>query len=132
MNSKPLTEYAYSVDGERYTKDYQEVIDDLREDNLPGEEVWIYRATTIEYTHADFINVDYIVEQMQDNAIEEGLDWAEGYLDDVENDKGKLKDLEQHIANWFKDNSKDASFFTVENVERIKITMPNYENEEVE
>ena len=119
-----MTEYAYSVNGERYTEDYHEVINDLMGENMPGEEVWIYRATPIEYTHVDFINADYIVEQMQEIAYDEGSDWAEGYLDDIRTDKEKLKDLEQHIARWFKDNSKDALFFTVKDVEKIKITIP--------
>lgn len=110
-------EQVYSIDGSHYF-DYEDLMNELREYNNKGEEVEVFEADKKPYIHADFINVDDLIDGMQTRAMDECGEIAEEYLNEItEEDKC---DLAMHIASWFNKHDK-INLYGVENERKIMV-----------
>ena len=65
----------------------------------------------IPFNHSYFVSASDFVNDMQNRAYEEGREYADDYLNDVEYDKEKLADLDKLISDWFNKNSEQPRFY---------------------
>jgi len=110
-------EQVYSVTGDNY-HDYETTMEILRDYHNIGESVEVWEADKKEWVHADFIDVDELIENMQTVAMDECGEVAEEYLNELS--KIRKLELELHIEEWFEDNAK-VNFYGVENEKKIVV-----------
>lgn len=110
-------EQVYSMAGHEYYG-YNDLMDGLKEFYNIGESVEVWEADKKEWNHADFINVEGLIYDMQANAMDECGEVAEEYLNELTKDQ--KADLEKHIAEWFNENAK-LNFYGVENAKKIVV-----------
>lgn len=115
-------DYHYSVSGEGDFYEFQDVMDQLKDDGHEiGEKIIVFRGIKKKFDHSDFFNVNFMIECMQECAYDEIGEFAESYLDEMT--VAKKGELHNHIMQWFKDNDIEVNFFGVENVEEIEIVI---------
>lgn len=111
-------EVCYSYDEELYRSDFQEILDEFADTKEIGEQVTYWQGETSPYTHASFLNIDRLVEDMQEAACDEAYeDLSEGYLDDL-TDEAK-RELEKLILDFLNKKAAQPTFYSVKNVEPI-------------
>jgi len=103
--------------GEKWT-DYEDMMNDLRENYNIGEEVEVWEADKVEWNHSDFFNLEIILQDMQSEAIDRCGDVAEEYLDDVT--ATDSEEIEKYILDWLNKNAK-LNFYGVENAKKIMV-----------
>ncbi len=108
-------EQVYSRDNEIYSS-YEDMMHELTEYYDIGEEVEVWEADKKEWNHADFINVDDLIYNMQTDAMDECGEVAEEYLNELTVDQ--KDELEIYIAEWFDKHAK-LNFYGVENEHKI-------------
>lgn len=101
----------YSLDEERFYEldDIIDIVDSEYEEHEKSELI-IYEGVKSEYTHEDFLRVDWLIKNMKDLAWEES-EYSDSYLSNFS--YHKEKELEQVILNWFNDNIEQPNFFQV-------------------
>ena len=65
-------------------------------------------------SHSDFFSVNYLVEEMQNNAYSES-EYADDYLNEIEKNDEKLSELSSLIEEWFNKNAKVPNYLEVKN-----------------
>lgn len=123
--------YVFSYDGEKYHceghttreevlkyakenwRDYVEV------DNIPDGDLSIYIAEAIDYT--DGLNIEYILEDLVEEAYNENGEVADGYLEDITKEQQAiLEERLNKIWNEFKEEfGIKANFYTIKKNELI-------------
>ena len=112
-------EQCYSLDNEKYYS-YDDLMSDLRDIFDIGRQVEVWEADKVEWNHADFINVDDLIYNMQTNAMDVCGEVAEEYLNDIIT--ADAEDLKYHIAQWLSKNTK-LNFYGVENEKKIVVVV---------
>jgi len=116
--SKPLLDFAYSLDDERYT-DFESIVDEVNSDYPAGKAVIISKGEKIQYSHSDFINIDVFFELLNEAAYEECGEYGEDYMCKV--DKEKRDELKKIISEWLGENFEAPNFFTVKNITKMEV-----------
>lgn len=104
-----------------------DVICDLLSDHRAGETVTIYRGIKTLKRHENFIsfNADDVIEQMHESAFEECGEVADDYLPPFA--PRWAESLENHLnkaaAVWFNAHVPQPTFWLVENLEEIEVTL---------
>ncbi len=105
-------EYVYSLNDEGWG-DFEDVVNDVNENNEAGTIVDVYKAEKQPQSHSDFISADRIIEDIQEDAFGTVGEFAEDYLEDVsESDKETLAAI---IANWLDSTAADPRFWLAAN-----------------
>lgn len=112
------TEKCYSLNGEDYRSDIEDIFDDIKCEHEVGDEVSYFEAETKKQTHQDFLIIDRLIEDMQEQAYGVAPEYADDYLDDLSNEK--KMELQELVLKWLNDNAKQPTFFMCENPEEIK------------
>jgi len=112
-------EQVYSLDDSHYMN-WENLMDELREKYNDGEEVEVWEADKEEWRHSDFFDVLDLIEGMQDNAMCLCGEFAEEYLNEVDEDI--RLDLANTLTNWFNKNSK-LKFYGVENERKTVVVV---------
>lgn len=106
--------YAYSHDEEIFHDDLTSAIDAAQPDE-DQKSVNLYRGEIQEQGHERFICANWIVEDMQNRAMDNCGEFAETYLDDI--DKEKTDALHDLILKWLNENAEKPTFYMVSNVQ---------------
>lgn len=114
-------EQVYSTNNEEYL-DYEDLMYKLQEccGYTIGESVEVWEADKKEFLHADFVDINDLIENMQSHAVDECGEFAEEYLNEL--NKMQKLDLHVHISEWFNKNAK-IDFYGVENEHKIMVTV---------
>ena len=114
-------EKVYSDNNEEYgCGDYQMAVDEcIDEDTKVGDIVTIFEAEAIEYTHADFVNAESIIEDMQNCAYDTVGEFAETYLEELK--KEDFKELDKLITDWLSMKADKPRFYTTINDKPIEV-----------
>lgn len=85
-----------------------------------GDEIIIFAGESKDYKPSQF--VPDVVDIILDNAYDEAGEWCEGWMDGVDTSdlQNKIKEL---VDKWFTDNNHLPTFYAVENVRKILITI---------
>ena len=62
-------------------------------------------------------DVDYLIEQVQESAYDDGGEFAEDYLDDVT--KEDKEELEELVLNWFTEHNYMPTWFSVYYIDEV-------------
>jgi len=84
-----------------------EIIEDKNQDNIK-----IYVAEKIEYSHKDFIDSLEIMENISNNAYDIGSEYSENYCIHIEENK-HIKKIEKLILEYFKKNIPEPTFYGI-------------------
>tara|TARA_R110000737_G_scaffold280436_2_gene287025 strand:- start:409 stop:798 length:390 start_codon:yes stop_codon:yes gene_type:complete len=107
----------YSHNEEDWVEELQEAIDAaIEQQDCQPECVNIKIGDKVLVTHSK-LSSDVggsVVVQIQECAYDEGGEWADQYLDDL--DKDKIDELSRVIADWIEKNAEEPNFYTVENI----------------
>lgn len=116
-------DYVFSTDEEYYYDDVDyilECVEDLENDEKDNDiNITIYVAEKVERKHKEFIDVDSLIERMQELSYDVGGEFSESYLEDIT--KEQKVDMEKVILEYFNENIRQPSFFTVKNVKEIDV-----------
>lgn len=115
-----MEDTVYSTDKEAF-HDYDHIMDELRDDYESGSKVKIYTGKPERFTHASFVNGNLIVERFMEQAYDDGGEWAEGYLQDLSDEK--VNELESVIIAWLEKNAKKPNFYRVEDIEEVTVML---------
>lgn len=115
-----MEEYAYSLDDETY-EDLDCIMDILSDENREGTSVSVFKGTKKHYTHNHFVNARSIIEDIQCVAYDSGKEFSEDYLGDLS--AKDYKELEALIVAWLDKKAEQPTFFAVENIERVILTV---------
>lgn len=108
----------YSHNNELFNDDISFVLDEFADTKEIGEEVTYWQGETSPYTHASFLDIEHLVEDMKERAWDEAYeDLAEAYLDDI-TDKHK-RELTALILDYLNTHLDQPTFYGVKNVEEI-------------
>ena len=117
--------WCYSTDKENYTGIFdtkEEAIKEGKIDAIDRDKKHFYIAKAIK----DFtpcIDTDFIIELIQEDAYNNGGEWAEDYLDDIS--KEQLAELDKKLndvlSDWLNKHNLKPTWFTVEDVEEISL-----------
>lgn len=108
----------YSHNNELFNDDISFVLDEFTDTKEIGEEVTYWQGETSPYTHASFLDIEQLVDNMRECAWDEAYeDLAEAYLDDM-TDKHK-RELSALILNYLNTHLDQPTFYGVKNIEEI-------------
>lgn len=111
--------YAYSLDEERYTGEFETPEAAAAEafaDN-DNQSIWVGEIKT--RTAHDFVNGYGILESAAESSWDECGEWSEDWLSDVMKDKAKIAELEKLVGDWIQ-AQEPPNFWSVFNVKVIK------------
>jgi hypothetical protein len=115
-----MSNKSYSTNEEDWN-DLEDIMDDLECDYDAGAVVEIFEGDAAAFTHKEFIRADRIIEDIQELAYDELGEWQQDYLDDLAEDKEKVKQLNELLIKFITDNCKEPSCYKVINVKKIKV-----------
>ena len=105
---------AFSFNEEDYVNSVEEIID-----NLEGDEKYVYIGKTIKQNHKNFLDVDYLLEQMSDQAYDIGSEWTEDYLEGI--DKNHKDNIEKMILEYMDKHIAQPNFYLIGEVEKVTV-----------
>lgn len=117
--------WCYSLNEEDFTGGLcskEDAISEGREYAIDDDKPYFYIGKAI----SDFtpsIDIDCIIENIQEDAYQNGGEWAEGYLEDITKEQANELDekLNDVLSNWIDKYNIKANWFTVADIERIEI-----------
>lgn len=111
----------YSENGEDYgCGDYQSAVEQCIDENTKvGDTITIFKAEAIQYSHADFVRAESIIEDMQNCAWDTAGEFAETYLEELK--KEDFKELDKLIIDWLSTKSDNPRFYTTKNDQPIQV-----------
>lgn len=111
-------DYCYSVSGEQFGDDWNEILDelDINDDLLVG--ATYYRGVKKQHKPSYFFNIDAIIEGANERAYEEGGDFA----DDGVNCTPELQEELERIIHEWADKNLSVNFWNVVDIEKLTIT----------
>jgi hypothetical protein len=115
-----MSNKSYSANEEDWGE-LENIMEDLECDYDAGAVVEIFEGDAVAFTHKEFIRGDRIIEDIQELAYDELGEWQQDYLDDLAEDKEKVKQLNELLIKFITDNSKEPSCYKVINVKKIKV-----------
>lgn len=119
-----MEEYAYSLNEEDFFS-LDEILDKLKYEDVE-DATHVYKWACVYYKHADFFNVDDIIEGMTDRARWEGDDFSDNYCSELELKDHKEK-LTKIVLEYLDANVAQPSFYTVKYV--MKMTVEEFKKE---
>ncbi|MCB1723256.1 MAG: hypothetical protein KDJ39_06130 [Gammaproteobacteria bacterium] len=116
-----MGETVYSHDGEEYG-DYDTALFraiDGPDEVKVGDTVTLFEGEAVTAMHQMFVNVDRLIEEIQERAMDDYDDYADRYLTDIED----ASELETLIVDWLNKNAAAPTFYTVQNVREIQVVV---------
>jgi len=112
-------EFVYSIDGS-YFYDAYELMDIIESDYSEKERslLKIHKGIKEVQVHEDFVNTNFLIEDICDRAYEFSPDFSDNYINDMEKDKVQI-DLNKLILTYLNDNIKQPGMFSVSDIEEI-------------
>ena len=110
----------YSADEEEFV-DYDTALFRATADPeiKPGDTVTLVEGDEVPADHSQFVNGDRLIEELQERAYDEYGEYAEDYLVDV----GDVAELEALIVGWLNEHAKPPTFYRVDNMREISVTV---------
>lgn len=117
--------WGYSLNGEDYDGLYDTKEDAIKQGFIDaqeyGKEVFFVAKAVI--TFQPHVYAEGIIEEIQENAYDEGGEYAETYLDDVKREH--LEELEEKLnevlSNWINKYEYNPNFYSVEDIEEVQV-----------
>ena len=116
-----MGETVYSHDGEEYG-DYDTALFraiDGPDEVKVGDTVTLFEGEAVTAMHQMFVNVDRLIEEIQERAMDDYDDYVDRYLTDIED----ASELETLIVDWLNKNAAAPTFYTVQNVREIQVVV---------
>jgi hypothetical protein len=117
-----MSKKVYSRNEEEWY-DLCEIMGQLEEDYEHGDKVEIQEGEAVPFKHREFIDAAKIIEIIQDWAFDEMGEWQQDYLDDLSNDKEKMKALDELLNLFISENAQQPKCFKVVNIKEIEVTV---------
>ena len=114
--------FSYSIDEQVFIGDYESTglpaIEGLKE-NPEAEKLWV--GKNIRYTAHDFVDANYLLEKISEEAYEHVDDSAELWLIDLINNKEKCAEFKKLIGDWLETNAP-VTFWSVDDIQELDFT----------
>ena len=118
-----MSDECFSTDEEIFRDEYEEdVVDDIIsgfEDPYEAIGIAYWKGHSNRPSPSSVFRIQWLIEEMQENAWDNYGEFAEDFLNDLPNEK--VEELEKLIVDWF-DSNVNVSFWQVHNTEERAIT----------
>lgn len=115
-------EYVYSLSEDEFM-DIDAITDEIDETNSEEDNIkvtHVYRGEKVPQYHADFFDVDSLIEDMTNRAYDNFDEHSDNYCNNLEDKKHALN-LQKVILDYLNENVKQPDFYSVENVQKITV-----------
>jgi hypothetical protein len=112
----------FSFDEEVWVLDEDYILDQIEDDEITDED-FVYIADAKFMLHKDYLNISYLIENMQDSAYEDFEDCGD-YLGEFIENKNKSKkydELQDLILTWLNKNIKQPNWYKPKMLKKITI-----------
>lgn len=92
------------------------------EEQQECDSMTLYKGKVLQPKLSDFLQGDFLLEEVSTLAYDTCGEWAIDYLKDVTNDK--IKELDDLVSSWADKHNLNPNWFMIEDIEEVEFEIP--------